>query len=374
MEIIINKEACANNERQDMTVHRLSRAWSVGLGVPFAAALIAACGSTGGAVTSPTPPEATAGTDSPATTLTVVASIYPLQYATEQVGQERVEVINLTPPGADPHDYELTPQQVALIGQADLVVYIPDLMPALDKAIAQQAPERALNVLTAIPDIREGHDHDDHGHDDHDDHGHDDHDDHGHDDHDDHGHDDHDDHGHDDHRHGGIDPHVWLNPLNMSIIGDEIAGALSELAPSASDGFADGAKNLSQNMDSLNDAWKAGTARCDSRILVVPHEAFGYLADQYDFEQIGIAGINPEAEPSPAKLAEVIRLVDEKSIQTIYFERQASPKIAEIVAAETGAATSVLDPLEAPPVNASDTYISVMQQNLTNIKSGNGCQ
>jgi len=356
------------------------------------AALLAACG--GGSSAPPTtsaepatPPASSpaAPTSGPSPTgapLKVVAAFYPLQFAAQQVGGAAVEVVNLTPPGAEPHDLELTAQDVALIGEADLIVYIPGFQPALDEAIAQEAADRSLDVLTAIPDQLEGHDDHDHGDEDHgdEDHGDEDHgdEDHGDEDHgdEDHGDEDHGDEDHGDEDHGsemGIDPHVWLNPLNMGIIGGEIASRLAELAPEGADSFATGAATLEQQMQSLNDEWAAGTAQCTNRLLVVSHEAFGYLAAQYDLTQVGISGLSPEAEPSPAKVAEVVDLVEAEGVSTIYFETLVDPRIAEVVASETGAQTLVLDPLEGLVEGATGDYVTIMQANLANVQAGNGC-
>ena len=256
----------------------------------LAAVSLAACGGSGGSA-SPT--------DGP---LTVVAGFYPLAYAAEQVGGDAVQVVNLTPPGAEAHDLELSPQQVAEIGEADLVLYVPGFQPALDEAIAQVNPDRALDVTEAISLLPA----EDHAHEG--------------------------DHAHGDEGMPG-DPHVWLNPLNMSTIGDEIASRLGDLRDGAS--FAAGAEALTASMDALNAQWEQGTAECRSRDLVVSHEAFGYLAQQYDFTQIGIAGLTPEAEPSPARIAEVADLVRANGVTTIYYETLVDPKVAQTLAAET---------------------------------------
>ncbi len=347
-----------------------------------ATVLLAACGggSTGAPPTSDTaaasPTGSTSTESASAEPLKVVAAFYPLQYAAEQVGGAAVEVTNLTPPGAEPHDLELTPQDVVLIGEADLVLYIPGFQPALDEAIAQEAADRSLDVTTAIPDMLKGHDHDhgDEGHD-HGDEGHSDEEGH---DHGDEGHSDEegDDHGDEGHDHGdenGLDPHVWLNPLNMGIIGGEIAERLAEIAPDSTESFVSGATALETAMQSLNTEWTSGTAECANRLLVVSHEAFGYLAAQYDFEQIGISGLSPDAEPSPAKVAEVVKIVEREGVTTIYFETLVDPKIAEVVASETGARTAVLDPLEGLAEGASGDYVSIMQANLASVQAGNGC-
>lgn len=314
------------------------------------ALVLSACGgsaSDGGASPS--------GTGGP---LRVVAGFYPLAYAAEQVGGDSVEVINLTPPGGEAHDLELSPQQVAEIGEADLILYIPGFQPALDEAIEQVAPDRALNVTEALALLpAEDHAHEEEA---------------AHADEGDHAHDEEAGHA-DEHGHGDLegDPHVWLNPLNMATIGDEIASRLTAL--DAAGPFAAGAQALTASMNALNDEWTQGTAECRSRDLVVSHEAFGYLAQQYDFAQIGIAGLTPDAEPSPARLAEVADLVRERGITTIYYETLVDPAVAETLAAETGATTAILDPLEGLLEGSTGTYVTVMQANLEQVRTGQGC-
>ena len=280
------------------------------------------------------------GSSASAGSLRVVAGFYPLAYAAEQVGGDGVEVINLTPPGGEAHDLELSPQQVAEIGEADLVLYIPGFQPALDEAIAQVAPDRALDVtetLTLLPA------------------------------------EEHADGGSSGDAHATLDgdPHVWLNPLNMATIGDEIATRLSALDSAGP--FAAGAQALTASMNALNDEWAQGTAECRSRDLVVSHEAFGYLAAQYDFAQIGIAGLSPDAEPSPARIAEVADLVRERGVTTIYYETLVDPAVAETLAAETGATTAILDPLEGLLEGSTGDYVTVMQGNLEQVRTGQGC-
>ena len=323
------------------------RIFTMTLPIAFPVALLlTACGGGTSSDTSPSP-----GADG--SPIRVVAGFYPLAYAAQQVGGSALEVINLTPPGGEAHDLELGPQQVAEIGEADLILYIPGFQPALDEAIAQVAPDRALNVTEAIALLpAEDHSEDGHSDDGHSEDGHDD------------------DHAHDGDALAG-DPHVWLNPLNMSTIGDEIAARLTAIDAEGS--FTTGAASLSTAMDALNTQWADGTIQCRSRDLVVSHEAFGYLAQQYNFVQVGIAGLSPDAEPSPARIAEVIDLVRANGVTTIYYETLVDPKVAETLAAETGTSTAILDPLEGLAEGATGDFVTIMQANLEQVQIGQGC-
>ena len=266
----------------------------------------------------------TAGPDTSGNRPTVVAAFYPLAYAAKQVGGDSVDVIDLTPPGAEPHDLELTAQQVAQIAEADLVLYIPGFQPAVDEAVAQQAGDRALDVTQGI-DMIPG------------------------------------------------DPHVWLDPLNVATIGNSIASRIGSSLPDLADTVDAGAGKLSADMSGLSNEWKTGTQSCTIRDLVVSHEAFGYLARAYGFTQVGIAGLSPDSEPSPARLAEVTALVKDQGVTTIYYETLVDPKIAQTVAAETGATTAVLDPLEGLPEGSDGNYASVMRDNLAQVRTGQAC-
>ena len=312
-----------------------------------AALMISACGGS---------PDDSAGTTSAsasAGTLNVVAAFYPLAYAAGQVGGDAVTVTNLTPAGAEPHDLELSPQQVAEIAEADLVLYIPGFQPAVDEAVAQQAGDRALDVTQAIALLpAEDHAGEDHAGEDH-------------------AGEDNADEDHADESAG--DPHVWLNPLNMTTIGAEIAARLTAIDPASASGLETNQEAFGAAMTTLNEQWATGTADCTSRDLVVSHEAFGYLAAQYDFTQVGIAGLSPETEPSPARLAEVSTFVRDNGVTTIYYETLVDPRIAETIAAETGATTAVLDPLEGLPVDADGDYVTIMQANLSEVRTGQGC-
>ena len=298
----------------------------------MAVGLLAACGG------SATPSD---GSTSPSTGPTIVAAFYPLAYAAEQVAGPDATIINLTPPGAEAHDLELTAQQVAQIADADLVLYIPGFQPAVDEAVEQQAGDRALNVTEAIELLPAEEHGDEHA-------------------------------GEEDHAALDGDPHVWLNPLNMATIGGEIAARLSSNSSIAATAEK-GASDLRASMEALNAEWAAGTAACTIRDLVVSHEAFGYLAAAYGFTQVGIAGLSPEAEPSPARLAEVAKFVRDNGITTIYYETLVDPKVAQTVAAETGAATAVLDPLEGLPEGYVGDYVTVMKDNLAQVRTGQGC-
>jgi zinc transport system substrate-binding protein len=271
--------------------------------------------------------------------LAVVASFYPLEYAAQRVGGDRVFVSDLTKAGAEPHDLELSPRQVASVVDADLVVHLRGFQPSVDSAVDLDAPEHALDVAPAARLDRTVTDEQANG------------------------------------RVGtGVDPHFWLDPTRLADVGDALAHRLAALDPEHADGYTQRAAALRADLEALDARFRAGLARCAARDLVTSHQAFGYLAARYGLEQIGITGLNPEAEPDAATLARVADVVRAHRVRTVYAETLVSPAIARTVAAETGAATAVLDPLEGITVeSAARDYLGVMGANLATLRSGQEC-
>jgi zinc transport system substrate-binding protein len=273
------------------------------------------------------------------TRVAVVAAFYPLAFAAERVGGERVEVTNLTPLGADPHDVELTARDVERIHGADLVLYLGGgFQPALERILAG-APARAADLLEGL-ELREG---SGHGQDDED--------------------------GHDDEDGGeAADPHVWLDPLRYAAIVDRVGAELAA---------EERAAELVAELEELHAEYEEGLADCVRRELVTSHAAFGYLAERYGLEQISISGLSPEAEPSARDLERLVEEVREHDATTVFFETLASPRLAETVAREAGAGTAVLNPLEGltrAEADAGADYLSVMRENLQTLRRALGCR
>jgi zinc transport system substrate-binding protein len=250
----------------------------------------------------------------------VVASFYPLAYAAEQIGGPNVDVENLTPPGAEPHDLEVSPQDVADLRSADLVLLLGrGFQPQLEDAAGDG--DTVLRLLDA-PGLNVDE---------------------------------------------NDDPHVWLDPARYTKIVARIGEALGR--PAA-------AGRLEQRLHGLDDEFRAGLAHCRRHEIVTSHEAFAYLAERYGLEQVAITGLSPEAEPEPGKLQDVVDLVREHAVTTVYFETLVSPRIAETVARETGAKTAVLDPIEGltdEEAARGDDYFTLMRRNLATLEAGLGC-
>ncbi|SCL17281.1 zinc transport system substrate-binding protein [Micromonospora nigra] len=296
----------------------------------------------------------------------VVAAFYPLQFVTERVGGDAVTVTNLAKPGAEPHDLELNPGQVGQISEAELIVFLDGFQPAVDEAIEQNGGDRAFDVATVQPLLDAAAGGHDHGAED------------------EHGHDGEGEHAEDEHAEaekpgehaeesGGKDPHVWLDPTRLATIGDKLAERLGAVDPDRAGEYTERAKALRTELEKLDTEFTEGLKTCQRREIVVSHTAFGYLAQKYQLEQIGITGLTPENEPSPQRLAEVAEEAREHKATTIFFETLVSPKVAETIAEEVGAQTAVLDPLEGLSADGGGDYLSVMRTNLQNLRTALSC-
>ncbi|WFE57492.1 metal ABC transporter substrate-binding protein [Micromonospora sp. WMMD712] len=281
----------------------------------------------------------------------VAAAFYPLQFVAERVGGDAVRVTNLTKPGAEPHDLELTPSQVGEVNRAELIVYLKGFQPAVDEAIAQSDGDRAFDVAGVQPLLAAsagGHDHGGEGA----------------------GQQEH----ADEEGNGGKDPHLWLDPTRLAGVADQLAERLGRADPERAADYTARAKTLRADLEKLDADFAAGLKTCQRREIVVSHTAFGYLAERYRLEQVGITGLTPETEPSPQRLAEVAGEAREHGATTIFFETLVSPKVAETIAREIGAQTAVLDPLEGLSADGGgQDYLSVMRTNLQTLRTALSC-
>ncbi|UUZ58545.1 metal ABC transporter substrate-binding protein [Nocardioides sp. B-3] len=281
-----------------------------------------------------------------------VAAFYPLARVTEQVAGDGWQVTNLTQPGGEPHDLELGISQTVELDEADIVVFEHGFQPAVDEAVENVGSATLLDAAEAIElnPAEEGHE--DEGHEEE-------------------GHEGETAEEHEEH--GDFDPHFWHDPLLMADPADAVADALAESDPSGAETYAANAADVRADPEGLDAAYAEGPASCERDHVVVSHDAFGYL-ERYGMHFEGIAGLSPDAEPTPAVLAHLQELIEEEGITTVFSERPASPAMAESLAADTGVTTAVLDPIEGPSDDAaSSDYVALMEQNLTALQAANGC-
>jgi zinc transport system substrate-binding protein len=251
---------------------------------------------------------------------TVVAGFYPLAFAAQEIGGDRVDVTNLTPAGAEPHDLEVSPRQVQDVRSADLVLLLGHgFQPQLEDASGSSP--RVLRLLD-VPGLK---------------------------------------------RFPNDDPHVWLDPSRFALVADRIGEALH--APARTRRFV-------RRLARLDAEYRRGLAHCARHEILTSHEAFAYLAARYGLRQIAITGLTPEAEPTPGALSNVVSAVRRTHATTVFFEPLVSPRIAESVARETGTRTAVLDPIEgltpAEEKRGAD-YFSLMRSNLAGLRKALAC-
>ncbi|MGW4424069.1 metal ABC transporter substrate-binding protein [Streptosporangium sp. NPDC004631] len=267
----------------------------------------------------------------------VTAAMYPLQWLAERVGGGDAAVTGLTRPGVEPHDLELTLNQIAELERTRLVVYVKGVQPAVDEAVEQHAPGRGFDVTGAVKVLPGPSGEGEQG----------------------------------DGENTGYDPHIWLDPSRLATIATELGERLAAADPAHARAYRDRANKTSADLNALDGELAQGLGRCGSTAIVTSHSAFGYLADRYKLRQIGISGLDPESEPAPARLAEVAKVAKQEKVTTIFTETLVSPKVAEVLAKEVGATTAVLDPVESRPANGD--YLSAMRQNLSTLQAALRC-
>jgi zinc transport system substrate-binding protein len=260
----------------------------------------------------------------------VVAAFYPLAFAAEKIGGDKVEVVNLTPAGAEPHDLELTPDQIDDVLDADLVLELGhNFQPAVEKSAAQRdgPTVRVLDQLAtakAHPD----------------------------------------------------DPHVWLDPVLMQSLVTQVERALTKADPTHRKIYARRAQTFRSELVALDVRFRDGLASCARHLIVTAHEAFGYLARRYGLRQEGVAGLSPDQEPDPKRIAELADLARRERATVVFTEELVSPRIADTLAREAGVRTDVLNPLEGltdRERRAGDNYVTVMDANLRKLRAALDC-
>jgi zinc transport system substrate-binding protein len=270
-----------------------------------------------------------------------VASFYPLAWVTERVAGDDWAVTNLTQPGGEPHDLELGIRQTAATDGADLVVYQHGFQPAVDDAVDNVATGEVVDAAEEVdlmPLAERGHEVHHGGHDE-----------------------------------GEIDPHFWHDPLLMADLATAVADRLGEVDPDQAETYRANADRLRAELERLDQAYEQGLGSCERDTVVVSHDAFGYLG-RYGLHFESIAGLSPDAEPTPAVLARLQQLIRTEGITTVFSERLASAAMAESLARDTGVETAVLDPIEGVAADASGSdYLSLMQDNLNALERANGC-
>jgi len=263
--------------------------------------------------------------------LNVVVSIYPMADFAAKIGGDRVKLTTMVPSGAEPHDWEPSPMDVVNLSKADVFVYSGAGMEHWAEDVLKSLDNRDLVAVEASSGVallqEDG---------------------------------------------GHTDPHVWLNPQNAKIQMANIRDALIQADPAGKDAYEANFQKVDSELDALDAEYRAALSGLANRDVVVAHAAYGYLCQAYGLNQTAIEGLSPDSEPDPARVAQIIDFARERAVRVIFFEELVSPKVAQSIAAQVGAGTDVLSPIEGltdEETAAGDDYFSVMRRNLKALTS-----
>ncbi|MBP7811534.1 MAG: zinc ABC transporter substrate-binding protein [Candidatus Moranbacteria bacterium] len=298
-------------------------------------------------------PESLREENDPGHPLQVVASFFPYAEFARAVAGGSALVTTLVPSGVEPHDFEPTPRDMEKLYQADVVIlngagidaWAEKLMPELERrGVRIVRMVDFMDPLSAHKESRESEisDGDEY----------------------------------DDHEESGLDPHFWLDPVLAEIQIQRIEEAFSEVNPAHQAQYESRREEVIEALHALDQEYVSGLRTCRLRTVVTAHDAFTYLAKRYTLEVVSIAGLSPNAEPSPGRLVEITRLVRERDIRYIFFETLSSPKLSETLAREAGIGTLVFNPIEGGMIRedgSSETYFNLMRQNLTQLRTALEC-
>jgi len=262
--------------------------------------------------------------------VSIAASFYPLAWVSEQIAPHAL-VTDLTRPGLEPHDVELSFAQTVDLAKADLVVYERGFQPAVDQGVDNDAEGATLDVgpVAGLQDFASDP--------------------------------------------GQVDPHFWHDPLKLSAVAGAIASELGRIDSAHAAAYDARAAALQKKLSALDRAYQAGLAHCARSTVVTSHDAFGYLA-RYGIRVAPITGLAPGAEPTPADLAKLQQLIHDDGITTVFSETLASPAAADALAHDMGVRSEVLDPIEGlSDATEGQTYLTLMRRNLAALKEANGC-
>jgi len=282
--------------------------------------------------------------------LTVSATYYPLYEFAKQVGGNKIRVINMTPAGSEPHDYEPAARALADAQQTDVFIYNGGRFEPWTDGFLRDYTNTAVRASDGIG-LTKIH-HDDHPEDK-----------------------DADEHGHD--NRDGQDPHFWLDPIHAQQIVANIRDGLIRADPQHKAHYTERATAYSAALQQLDTDFRSGLANCEQDAIITAHQAFGYMAQRYGFTMEAIAGLSPEEEPSAARLAELSDMVTSEGIRYVFFESLVSPRLADTIAQETGAETLVLNPIEGlsnEDQKQGKDYLSVQRENLANLRAALACR
>ena len=295
------------------------RCWWVLPVVAAAVILAAACAGGDGRGAIQTPADAS--------TISVVTTLYPLEYFARRVGGERVSVVNLIPPGVEAHSFEPSPGDIRKLEGADMVMYMgPAFEPWFARAQEAMDGGPRLAIVFGV---------------------------------------------------GVADPHLWLDPLKAMEMVSSISTSLSQIDGDGEQLYDANAEALLGELEALHQRYLDGLEGCRLNLFVTSHAAFGHLASRYGLEQLPISGLSPEAEPGPRDLASMSDSLREMGVKHILVEPVASTSFARTLAREVGADLLPLHPLESltpDEANRGEDYFTIMDSNLESLRLALECE
>lgn len=277
--------------------------------------------------------------------LKVIATVYPVYEFVRQVGGDKVDVSMLVPVGAEPHDWEPSAKDLVKLRESKAVFFHGAGFESwIGKLLNKDnlGNSQAIEISKGIPLMKqEDEEEAEHSHS--------------------HG------HNHD----AETDPHLWLDPVLAQQQVKNIALALSNIDAANKDYYDANAQRYIAELESLHKEYQTALADVKQRSFVTNHAAFGYLAARYNLKQLSIMGLAPDAEPTPDRMAKLVKTVRENKLKYVFAETVVSSKLAETIARETGAGVLLLHPVDQLTENewkAGQNYLSLMRANLANLK------
>ncbi|MFE1923516.1 metal ABC transporter substrate-binding protein [Streptomyces asoensis] len=276
----------------------------------------------------------------------VVASFYPMAFLAERIGGDHVHVTSLTEPGQEPHDLEISARQTAALQESDAVLYLKNLQPSVDDAVAQSEIKTKIDAASLTTLEKHGNEVGGHAAE------------------------------HDDHENeelAGLDPHIWLDPVRYSQVAEGVGKAFEKADPDHAADYRTNTAALVKELGALNTQFVNGLANTKTKVFVTTHAAFGYLAERYGLTEESISGLDPESEPSAARVKELEKMARADGVTTVFYETLVSDKTAKTIASDANLRTDVLDPIEGiTEKSRGKDYFSVQQANLKALQTALG--
>ncbi|MCQ9130590.1 MULTISPECIES: metal ABC transporter substrate-binding protein [Streptomyces] len=276
----------------------------------------------------------------------VVASFYPMAFLAERIGGDHVHVTSLTQPGQEPHDLEISARQTAALQESDAALYLKNLQPSVDDAVAQSEVKTKIDAASLTTLEKHGNEVGGHAA-------------------------EHDDHA--DEELSGLDPHIWLDPVRYAQVAEGVGKAFEKADPAHAADYKTNTAALVKQLGDLNTEFEKGLAHTRTRVFVTTHAAFGYLAERYGLTEEAINGLDPESEPSAARVRELEKMTKADGVTTVFYETLVSDKTARTIASDAHLRTDVLDPIEGITKKSRGTdYFAVQRANLKALQTALG--